>query len=447
MENLNSSSTFSTRLLLAPALMFFIQATHAQGLSGHVLRDTMVQSIVAVRAATEEIENPEKPSQRALPRQPLPASNGDLTRAPSKQAPTISPASLAETLERQTPEERQALLNDIDRELTQLQTELAVRNEIAEKTANINLEIYGINEAITAKQQAREYVAGQLSSFSSAAAESFAALTNPFFLICKDSLWAPKDPVKWIDRFSLQRKNLVDSGRSVGLVLLNNRPAGTGFVVGPKHIITNFHVLKSIAVLDEAKGVWTIRPGAKIIFDVEYALGKGAECESPNKPRAYFLNAVFALPRESDDDLAIIMTSSDQMYPRPLDVVEKPIDRYAGNMIVAVIGYPGPPADMTVAEQIEFFQTPDKITPQFHYKRISGGFTGIEKVGEDGFFVHKANTAGGNSGSPLFDLEDGSVVGIHVEGKNRFQDTLGYNRALVSARVNRLLLDSGLKRN
>ena len=113
-------------------------------------------------------------------------------------------------------------------------------------------------------------------------------------------------------------------------------------------------------------------------------------------------------------------------------------------MLVAVLGYPGPPRDMTVTEQIDFFSGPSTKAPQFVFKRLSGGFVGDEVVTVDGKFVHKANTAGGNSGSPIFDLEDGSVVGIHVEGQDRFDDVLGYNRGLTGERVRALLVRAGL---
>lgn len=417
----------------------------AGGLFGDVLRAAKVTSVARnIELKEVEIRPVSQSVPRALPGQPLVNSNGDLSKTPASRSETIAPESLAKSVAEQTPEERQALLTAIDKEIDQLQLELARRNAIEPKTPNDNLEIFAINAAISTKQEAREYVAGRITQISPAVAESYAALSNPYFLICKEQLWAPKDPLEWRAKISPQRDALIRAGRSVGLIKLGDRPAGSGFVVGSNHLITNLHVVKSIAQFDEEKKFWKIRPGAKVYFDVEYPLGNDGHCEEPNKTKSYFLNAVLAVPKNSDDDIAILVTSSDQQYPKSLQVAERSTESYAGNMIIAVIGYPGPPVDMTITEQMEFFQAPGKIAPQYPYKRLSSGFTGDETVGNDGMFVHKANTSGGNSGSPVLDVSDGAVVGIHVQGFNRFQDKLGYNQALIASRIIKLLTESGL---
>jgi hypothetical protein len=149
---------------------------------------------------------------------------------------------------------------------------------------------------------------------------------------------------------------------------------------------------------------------------------------------------------ENADDLAILLTSSDENFPPKIEFGRRKPQDYASKMIVAVIGYPGDPEDMTVPEKNQFFHTPITKTPQFGYKRLSGGNTGAKAGPPDGLFVHDANTAGGSSGSPVFDLKDATPVGLHVKGHDRFPgtDILGYNEALTSERVIKLLTDSGL---
>jgi len=356
----------------------------------------------------------------------------------------IAPVSLSKTLAKLTPIQQLALVKAIDEEIAVLNAELDKRLAIEEKTDDIYKEIADLNKAITDKRQSREMASGRQTPVSNAGAESFAAMSNPYFLMCGDVLWSRRDPLGWGARIAGSKEKIVVSGRSVGMIELDSALIGSGFVVGKSHVMTNLHVARTVADYDAKSRKWTMKPGAKIIFDAEFPLGPEHDCTQPNPRRSYYVNAVYATPKDMQDDIAILLTSNDKDYPPPLAVATRPNASYKSNMLVAVLGYPGPPRDMTVTEQIDFFSGPSTKAPQFVFKRLSGGFVGDEVVTVDGKFVHKANTAGGNSGSPIFDLEDGSVVGIHVEGQDRFDDVLGYNRGLTGERVRALLVRAGL---
>jgi V8-like Glu-specific endopeptidase len=384
------------------------------------------------------------PNSKTLKVVPLAGSNGDAPKTMLRTS-DIPPVALSKTLQRLTDKERVAIYDNISSEIGALTEQLQERLAIENKSKEVNDEIAALNSSLSAKQQAREFTLGNVTNVSNAAAESFAAVGNPYFLMCGDVLWARADPLKWLDQLAPRKDVFIRAGRSVGLLTLAERPAGTAFVVGTNHIVTNLHVVKLIADLDPVKKIWKMKPNVKVTFDVEYPLGADAACPSANPPRSYYVNGVFAVPpKEAEDDIAILITSSDNNFPAALAVKKRPEASYSGNLMVAVIGYPGPPADMTAAEQIQFFSTPVTLSPQFPYKRLSEGFTGDQKVTSDGFFVHKANTAGGNSGSPIFDLSNGEVVGIHVEGNNRFNDVMGYNRGLIGDRILKLLARGGL---
>lgn len=361
------------------------------------------------------------------------------------RASNIPPVALSKTVQRLSPDQQISLMKSISDEISLLNEELAKRLAMEPKTPDINIEIAEINESITAKRQSFDFTRAAITPMSNAAAESFAAEANPFFLICGSSFWARKDTLNWAELVKKNQDKIISVGRSVGMVELNNKLIGTAFVVGKSHVLTNLHVTRDIADYDEKKKLWIMRSGAKISFDVEYPLGNEYNCPTANVKRTYYINGVFLTPSNMKDDIAILLTSSDENYPSQLEVKTRPNDSYVSNMLVAVLGYPGPPRDMTIAEQISFFTGPTTGTPQFVYKRISGGYTGDEIVDSDGMFVHKANTARGSSGSPILDLADGSVVGIHVEGsdRNRFNDVLGYNRGLIGERVRTLLIKAG----
>ena len=428
------------------ALSIFIISSdvYAEGLFGELANEVLKNQIASQVMATE-LAQAGKPIADAPAGIPLLNSNGARTVSATRAIST-PPTSLTKTLQKHSEATRSAVAESIASEIKLLTEQLNIRLASPNKTPTLNTEIDAINQALSAKREAYEFTQGTSTTLTNAGAESFAALNNPYFLVCGEALWAPKDPVRWIDQLEPKKSKLISVGRSVGLIMLGNRPAGTGFVVGANHVLTNMHVVKMLADFDPAKKIWIMRNDAKIMFDVEYPIGPEQNCPKPYQQRTYFVNGVYA-ESQVGDDIAILLTSKDPQFPAALPVSSRTNIQYQGNIIVAVIGYPGPPSDMTVAEQIEFFHTPKAATPQFPYKRLSEGYTGDEPVTDGGYFFHKANTAGGNSGSPIVDLSDGAVVGIHVKGKDRLEDVLGYNLALTGQRVQDLLRSAGLTGN
>lgn len=356
----------------------------------------------------------------------------------------IPPVALSKTLVARSSEQRAALAGSLDNDINELQQQLERRLQDPNKTPNLLTEIDELNAALTAKRQARDFVLGEVTPLSNAAAEAFVAISNPYFLVCRDVIWAPKDPVQWSEVIAPRQADLIKAGRSVGMITRNGGLVGTSFVVGPNQVLTNLHVLKEIATFDAGAKRWTFLPNVLLHFDVEYPLGAGAGCEEANASRTYYLNGVWAVPSQNDD-MAILLTSKDADYPPKLKLAVRPPEKYRNNMTLAVVGYPGQPLDMAMLEQMEYFSAPGSSNPQFAVKRLSAGFTGTAPVSTNGVFQHKANTSRGNSGSPIFDLADGSVVGMHMQGtSNRFNHVLSYNEGIVSQRIIQLLVNSGL---
>lgn len=428
------------KALICAAVAVPFCAAHAQFSIGSIAKEVERHQRESIRELQQVAE---RAGLAVLAAQPLPTK---LEQGPTElRSSDIPPVALSKTVARLSPQEQQRLIDTIFSELKSLNAELATRVAIEPKTPDVEKEIAELNEAISAKRQALALArATPGASMTNAAAESFAAVANPYFLICGDSFWAKSDPLKWGEQLAKHRDRILVTGRSVGMIELNKSLIGTGFVVGKSHVITNLHVVRDIADYDQKTKTWAVREGATITFDAEFALGQNLNCATPRPKRTYFVNAVYSTPKDMQDDIAILLTASNTNFPPPVEVAVRPSESYKSNMLVAVLGYPGPPRDMTIAEQMTFFTGPQTVTPQFVYKRISGGYTGDELVTSDGKFVHKANTAGGNSGSPILDLADGSVVGIHVEGMDRNNDVLGYNRGLTGERVRGLLVKAGL---
>ena len=425
------------------ALMLTSTVVHAGGFSSLIHQIQAKKNLKKVDLA--ERNKPTNLDADAPKIAPLFGANGNAPTTELRPS-DIPPVSLSKTLIRLSDKQRIDISVSIQDEISKLTLQLNTLLALEDKPDTVLQEIDELNNTLSTKRQARDFTLGNETVVSNAAAESFAATGNPYFLICGNALWTRNDPLRWIDMVAPQRAILIDAGRSVGLLTVKDRPAGTAFVVGKSHIITNLHVLKLIAEFDSKTKAWTMLPDVKVKFNLEYPLGNAYSCPNNPTPKTYYVNGVFAVPTGgSKDDLAVLITSTDEQFPKPLKVKQRTAKQYAGNMVIAIIGYPGPPEDMTAAEQVQFFSSPDKEeVPQFTYKRLSGGFTGDELVTSDGFFVHKANTAGGNSGSPIFDLKDGDVVGIHVAGSSRFNSVMGYNQGLVGERIIQLLKKVGL---
>lgn len=415
-------------------------AAHAQFSLGSIAQESARFQDDRIRALQQSVERENRAARIAGP-WPTNVQPGPTELRSSD----IPPIALSKTVARLSSDEQQRLIDTIFNDLNSLNTELAKRVAIEPKMPEVEKEIAELNETISAKRQALDLArAVPGAPMTNAAAESFAAVANPYFLICGDGFWAKSDPLKWGDQIAKHSDRILATGRSVGMIELKKSLIGTGFVVGKSHVITNLHVVRDIANYDEKTKTWAVREGATITFDAEFELGPSLNCATPRPKRTYFVNAVYSTPKDMQDDIAILLTSSDANFPPQVEVSVRPSERYRSNMLVAVLGYPGHPRDMTLPEVMTFFTGPQTLTPQFVYKRISGGYVGDELVTSDGKFVHKANTAGGNSGSPILDLADGSVVGIHVEGMDRNNSVLGYNRGLTGERVRGLLIKAGL---
>jgi hypothetical protein len=177
---------------------------------------------------------------------------------------------------------------------------------------------------------------------------------------------------------------------SVGRVdLVSGGPEGTGFLVGPGLLLTNRHVLGAIS-----SGTEVLESGQAVVrFNQEYG--------APDPPGSVVeIRGVAAVhPRL---DMALLEVG-DAMRP-PLPLRRTPVSAGAG---VATIGYPlrDPLRNPIFADAI--FQG------RYGVKRAALG----EVLALDGSTLyHDCSTLGGNSGSPVFALDDATVAAIHFSG-------------------------------
>lgn len=199
-------------------------------------------------------------------------------------------------------------------------------------------------------------------------------------------------PQEFKDLWALFRMRVSPLLYSIGRIELTAgaRHVGTGFLVADDLLATNRHVL---AVL--TSGVEVLASGAaRVVFKQEVGLTNEAAHVVP-------LEQVEAVHPKLD--MVLI-----RLRPMGRPVVVMSRTPAAEGTRVAVVGYP---AD-------------DPVNNPLFLSGVFAGRFGVKRaaVGEvlDGtdtpFLFHDCSTTQGNSGSPVFSLETGQVVGIHRAG-------------------------------
>jgi len=208
---------------------------------------------------------------------------------------------------------------------------------------------------------------------------------------------------------------------------------GTGFLVSDRHVVTNRHVhgLYGHYLLDKSD------PGG-----IEFIAEKGKDSSDfvPfNGEPPLLLPAL---------DIAIYTLSHAVTNRVPVSLKSIETDTLLAKDIV-VIGYP----DTHTPDKAEVLAVVED-DPVFAVKRISQGQifrhstdrddplgveTAVNESKNSDFIMpaicHNASTMGGNSGSPLLDLKNGRLVGVHFKGFKVFNQEESANLAMAIAQL------------
>jgi hypothetical protein len=213
-------------------------------------------------------------------------------------------------------------------------------------------------------------------------------------------------PVDW-QVLAGQREAIRSSITRVGRIEVSGHRdldwLGTGFLVGPNAIMTNRHVANEFAV--GSNGGWSFRPGmgSRVDFKEEYG---------SLQPLEFRITEVFGI--HDRYDMALLSCESESVagdtLPEPLAISSQPPDPVATRRVY-VIGYPawdGRRNDPQYMQQI--------FMDIYNVKRLQPGEVRAFQA-DIPEFIHDCSTLGGNSGSPVFDLESHNVVGLHFGGR------------------------------
>ncbi|MBL9100412.1 MAG: trypsin-like peptidase domain-containing protein [Myxococcales bacterium] len=182
---------------------------------------------------------------------------------------------------------------------------------------------------------------------------------------------------------------------------------GTAWLVRDDLAVTNRHVTATFA--ERLAG-----GSAAVTLDLLAELGSDA-----TRPRR-----VVAVVYEADDhDLAFVRLAPPAA---PTPTLALALDHVPGDR-VAVIGYPS----RNIAHY-DPAHVDRMFGDRFDVKRLAPGvLTAVSTTRID----HDCTTLGGNSGSPLVDLADGAVVGVHYGGAGRFVVNHAVPAGLVAERL------------
>jgi endonuclease G len=207
-------------------------------------------------------------------------------------------------------------------------------------------------------------------------------------------------------------KNVEPDVKSVGRVeFLNHSMAwgGTGWVIDEDRtervVATNRHVAKLVARRTmDGHGVFLRSPvsGARYGMNLDFKEEAGS---LPGDAQPVSVTEILYLADDAAPDVALLRIAGEHL-PSALPLAER--EAVVGDL-VALIGYPAFDSRNDIDDQARYFHD------LYDVKRFAPGKI-MQALSGRTVLSHDCTSLGGNSGSPLVDLQTGKVVGLHFAG-------------------------------
>lgn len=204
-----------------------------------------------------------------------------------------------------------------------------------------------------------------------------------------------------------QRAAIRDSIARVGRIEVDGHPdldwVGTGFLVGPDLVMTNRHVANEFARRDGDD--WTFQSGRSSRWDLLEEDGDTTQLE-------FAVTEIVGVHTADDVDLALLRVegSADGGLPEPLLVAAASPSEVVGRTVY-VVGYPAWDGRRNEPDDMKRI-----FMDIYNVKRMQPGRITVS-ADSNVILRHDCSTLGGNSGSPVFDLETHQVIGLHFGGR------------------------------
>lgn len=239
--------------------------------------------------------------------------------------------------------------------------------------------------------------------------------SRPVLLIQKDRLTAEPPPV-WEADLKDFESNIEAALPSVGRVEVIGHPklltwAGTAWVAAPGLVVTNRHVVQTFAA-QEAGSRWRILQGRAARID----FGRWLDAD-PDDSRIFDVRTDEPILVHPQHDLALVPVARTSRngagaFPPALDIASDGVDATEGRKVY-VAGHPA--RNDNAPERLLQYRLFQGI---FDVKRLQPGQV-MQVLADEGNLLHDCSTLGGNSGSPVIDLETNHVLGLHYAGFHR----------------------------
>jgi V8-like Glu-specific endopeptidase len=194
----------------------------------------------------------------------------------------------------------------------------------------------------------------------------------------------------------------------VGRVEVTGHPkldwVGTGFLAGSDTIVTNRHVAREFVRAGWSDG-WRFRPGMSASVDFNREQGAAERLE-------FAVTGIVGI--HDQYDLAVLKVAqadgSGHVLPTPLPVAAAQLGDVLDRMVY-VVGYPAWDGCRNDALHMRKI-----FRDTYDVKRLQPGLVASWTEGAH-LLTHDCSTLGGNSGSPVIDLETHQVIGLHFGGR------------------------------
>lgn len=197
--------------------------------------------------------------------------------------------------------------------------------------------------------------------------------------------------------------------KGVGRVDLNNHfslpYAGSGFLIDDTLVVTNRHV--ALIFAERLRSGYRFRKG-RFGADIEARMDYRRFLGDDTHLRAE-VSEVLYIARDEEPDFALLRVASQPDAPKLALLGQRP--KIGLGDPVAVIGYPAMDGDRNDQALMD-----EVFRGQYQVKRFAPGF--VTDRTDDGItLMADYSSLGGNSGSPLISLFDGTCQGLHFAGR------------------------------